>query len=114
MADKPKSEEVKHSETWVAFPKPYVFEGTTYDGIDLAPLCEGADSSVLSRAESYCRSNNIDLPFPPEQSWDYLCAVLSFGLSKPLEFFHRMPYRDAALLRTATQKRFFIDLASLG
>lgn len=114
MADKPKSEEVKHSDTWVAFPKPYVFEGTTYDGIDLAPLCEGADSSVLSRAESYCRSNNIDLPFPPEQSWDYLCAVLSFGLSKPLEFFHRMPYRDAALLRTATQKRFFIDLASLG
>lgn len=114
MADKPKSEEVKHSETWVAFPKPYVFEGTTYDGIDLAPLCEGADSSVLSRAESYCRSNNIDLPFPPEQSWDYLCAVLSFGLGKPLEFFHRMHYRDAALLRTATQKRFFIDLASLG
>lgn len=114
MAEKPKNEEVKHSETWVAFPKPYVFEGTTYDGIDLAPLCEGADSSVLSRVESYCRSNNIDLPFPPEQSWDYLCAVLSFSLGKPLEFFHRMPYRDAALLRTATQKRFFIDLASLG
>ena len=114
MVDQTKTKKVENSETRVAFPKPYLFEGTTYNGIDLAPLCDEADSSVLGRAESYCRSKGIDLPFPPEQSWEYLCAVLSFGLGKPIEFFHRMPYRDAALLRTAAQKRFFIDLASLG
>lgn len=112
MADKPKTEEVKHSETWVAFPKPYVFEGTTYDGIDLAPLYDGADSSVLSDAERYCRNNSVEMPFPPEQSWDYLCVVLSFGLSKPIEFFKRLPYRDAIILRSVTQKNFFIDVAS--
>ena len=79
--------------------KPYVFEGRTYEELDLSGL-ENATAGDLARAAKITSKKHKGLNAATLEMTAEYAAVMGHLVTKlPLEFFERMPAKDAIALK---------------
>lgn len=79
--------------------KPYVFEGRTYEELDLSGL-ENATAGDLARAAKITSKKHRGLnPATLEMATEYAATIGHLMTKLPLEFFERMPAKDAIALK---------------
>lgn len=79
--------------------KPYVFEGRTYEELDLSGL-ENATAGDLARAAKITSKKHRGLNAATLEMTAEYAAVMGHLVTKlPLEFFERMPAKDAIALK---------------
>lgn len=92
------AEEVDQEESLVfKFRKPYLFEGREFTEVDLSGLenTTGADLSAVNKILS--KSGTVS-PVP-EMSMDFSMHMAARVAKLPVEFFQRMPSREALRLK---------------
>lgn len=77
--------------TTVQFRTPYVFEGNTYTHVDLSGLEHMTAGDVIRVANMLKKNNDL----VPELSMKFACIMAARASKKPVEFFLRLPARDA-------------------
>lgn len=80
------------------FRKPYKFEGQEYTEVDLSGL-EDMVASDLCAAERILKKQGIVDPLM-EMSLPMACHLAARAAGKPVEFFERLPLREATKLKT--------------
>lgn len=95
--------------TFITFYQPYVFEGKTYDGIDIAPIYELTGRDLMD-LDAYFRRRGVVLQ-APEWNAEYIFALAARACSLPLEFFEQLPAVSAALVRATVQAAFLGRMA---
>lgn len=88
-------------EHFYSFEKPYVFEGKTYDGVDLEAL-EKTTTKDLYELDKYFAGKGKRM-LVPEVDREYCLAILAQANGLPLEFFNEMPARDSIRIRGRVQ-----------
>ena len=79
--------------------KPYVFEGRTYEKLDLSGL-ENATAGDLAQAAKITSKKHRGLnPATLEMATEYAATIGHLMTKLPLEFFERMPAKDAIALK---------------
>ena len=79
--------------------KPYVFEGRTYEELDLSSL-ENATAGDLAQAAKITSKKHRGLnPATLEMATEYAATIGHLMTKLPLEFFERMPAKDAIALK---------------
>lgn len=79
--------------------KPYVFEGRTYEELDLSDL-ENATAGDLAQAAKITTKKYRGLnPATLEMATEYAATIGHLMTKLPLEFFERMPAKDAIALK---------------
>ena len=79
--------------------KPYVFEGRTYEELDLSGL-ENATAGDLAQASKITSKKHRGLnPATLEMATEYAATIGHLMTKLPLEFFERMPAKDAIALK---------------
>jgi hypothetical protein len=88
----------------ITFSKPYVFEGETYDGIDLS-ACEDLTGNDAAKAEKILTARGENSMFP-EASSAYAFVIASLGTGKPVEFFQGLPLKDSTKVKNRVRACF--------
>lgn len=79
--------------------KPYVFEGRTYTEVDLSDL-ENATAGDMARAAKITSKKYRGLnPATLEMTTEYATTMGHLVTKLPLEFFERMPAKDAIAMK---------------
>lgn len=79
--------------------KPYVFEGRTYEELDLSGL-ENSTAGDLAQAAKITSKKHRGLnPATLEMATEYAATIGHLMTKLPLEFFERMPAKDAIALK---------------
>lgn len=91
--------------TFVAFGKPYTFEGQQFDGIDLAVLDDLSTEQLVQAERIFERSGGVSTL--KELNVEYACIVASIATGKPVEFFRGLPARDGNKVKTKVSAYFF-------
>lgn len=86
-------------EYWLSFKKPYKFEGTEYDGIDMEGIVELTTADMLW-AERHCSTETMINPVK-EMSTEVAMLLASRATGKPIEFFKFLPIPDMTHIRLA-------------
>ncbi len=76
----------------IKFNKPYLFEGRTYDGIDLSGMEEMTAADMIAVSKLVSRSSGVDVI--PEVSLEYACHFAARAANQPVEFFLYLPPRE--------------------
>ena len=85
----------------VKFRKPYRFEGQDYDGVDLSGL-EDLNAAALENVGRALLKKRPGLnPSTIEMTMEYAILLASRVAGKPLEFFERLPAKEAMKIKTA-------------
>ena len=79
------------------FRKPYVFDGKEYTEVDLSGL-EDATAADLSAVGKILSKSGMVSPMP-EMTMDFSQYMAARIAKKPVEFFQRMPAREAIKLK---------------
>lgn len=95
---------MENIELYVTFSKPYVFEGETYEGIDLS-VCEDLTGKDAAKAEKILAARGENTMFP-EASSAYAFVIASLGTKKPVEFFQGLPLRDSTKVKNRVRACF--------
>ena len=91
-------EELDQEESLVfKFAKPYVFEGQTYTEVDLSGL-EDTTAADLSAVNKILNKTGTVSPVP-EMSMDFSIYMAARVAKLPVEFFQRLPAREAVRLK---------------
>jgi hypothetical protein len=77
----------------VKFSKPYQFEGNTYKEVDLSGLDSLTAEDMIAADRYLSRNGNVSIM--PEMSVEYACFIACRATSHPIEFFRRLPPKDA-------------------
>lgn len=84
----------------VKFRKPYRFEGKDYDGVDLSGL-EDTTAAALENVGRILLKKRPGLnPSTIEMTMEYASLLASRVTSLPVEFFERLPAREAMKIKT--------------
>lgn len=80
--------------------KPYIFEGKTYESVDLSKLDELTISDMVS-VERRVRGLSLSGGTSPliEMTLNYACHLASVAASLPVEFFLGLPIADSMTLK---------------
>lgn len=89
----------------VQFSKPYPFEGKTYKEIDLAGLADLTAEDMIAADKYLNRSGNFSVM--PEMSIEYSCFIASRATDLPVEFFRRLPPKDAIKVKNRVTNFFY-------
>lgn len=85
----------------IKFRKPYRFEGQDYDGVDLTGL-EDLTAGVLENVGRTLLKKRPGLnPSTIEMTMEYANLLAARVAGKPLEFFERLPAKEAMKIKTA-------------
>lgn len=79
------------------FGKPYVFDGKEYTEVDLSGLMDTTGADLAAVGKIVARTG-ITSPMP-EMSVEFSQHMAARVSKKPVEFFQRMPARDAIRLK---------------
>jgi hypothetical protein len=83
----------------ITFKKPYLFEGQTYEGIDISNI-ENLSTKDLSTADRlYTQQGNISPA--AEMTTGYACIIANMVTQKPIEFFTNLPANEGIKVKTA-------------
>lgn len=83
----------------VKFKQPYKFEGNSYTDVDVSSI-ENLTAADLIDAEDILAKSGVNA-FVPELNFSYLIIVASKATGHPLEFFKRLPGREAIKIKRA-------------
>ena len=101
----PAPEAEAKEETLLTLSKPYTFEGQTYTEIDLAGL-ETLTAEDMIAAEKYLNRSGIISPIP-DMTLEHVCFMASRTSGLPVEFFKRLPPKDATKLKNKITTFFY-------
>lgn len=82
----------------LSFAKPYAFEGQEYTEVDLSGL-EDVTAAAISAVGKQLIKRGIVAP-NPEMTLDFAMYMAARITHKPVEFFARLPAREAIRLKT--------------
>ena len=88
----------------VKLSKPYVFEGVTYEEIDLNP-CADLTGNDAAQAEKILAARGENTLFP-EASSAYAFTLAGIATGKPVEFFNGLPLKDASRIKNRVRTFF--------
>lgn len=77
----------------VNFRKPYIFEGETFDSIDLSGLENLRAGDMIAVNKAMERGGSVNML--PEMSLEYACLISAKAAKKPVEFFQQLPPWEA-------------------
>ncbi|WP_297429316.1 phage tail assembly protein [Clostridium sp.] len=83
----------------ITFKKPYIFEGQTYDGIDLSNIENIATKDLLEVDKLYTKLGYVSPT--AEMTLAYACIIASKITQKSLEFFNNLPGNEIMKVKTA-------------
>lgn len=89
----------------VKFSKPYAFEGKTYKEIDLSGLDNLTAEDMIAADKYLNRNGNVSVM--PELSIEYSCFIASKATDLPVEFFRRLPPKDAIKIKNRVTNFFY-------
>ncbi len=88
-----KGQEAGGSPYLVQFKKPFIFEGASYEGIDLSGLESLSAADMIAVNKAIERGGTVNVL--PEMSLEYACLISSRACGKPVEFFKALPPKEA-------------------
>lgn len=77
----------------VKFKEPYLFEGASYDSVDLGGLEDLKAADMIAVNKIIERGGTVNVL--PEMSLEYACLISSRASGKPVEFFKFLPPKEA-------------------
>lgn len=77
----------------VKFREPYIFEGETFDSIDLSGLENLRAGDMIAVNKAMERGGSVNML--PEMSLEYACLISAKAAKKPVEFFQQLPPWEA-------------------
>ena len=78
----------------IKFKKPYRFEGKEYTEVDLNGL-DDLQASDMIAVNKYMQRTSAGIDVMPEVSLEYACVLASKAAKLPVEFFTRLPPKEA-------------------
>lgn len=81
----------------VVFKKPFIFEGVSYEEVDLSGLEELSAQDMIAANKIMERSGSVNAM--PELSLEYACIISARATGKPVEFFKALPPREAVKIK---------------
>ncbi|MGL5435994.1 MAG: phage tail assembly protein [Lachnospiraceae bacterium] len=91
----------------VTFAKPFVFEGKSYEKIDLSGLEDLAARDMIAVNKIMERSGTINML--PEMSLEYACLISGKATKLPVEFFQALPPKEAIKVKNKVTSFFFSE-----
>ena len=89
----------------VTFKKPFIFEGQTYESLDLSGL-ENLSTEQLCQAERiFERSGGVSAL--KEMNLEYAIIVANLATGLPVEFFKALPAREGSKVKNRVSAYFF-------
>ncbi|WP_445506767.1 hypothetical protein [Niallia sp. 03190] len=82
----------ENNEGLVKFANPYVFEGKTYNEIDLSGIDGLTTEDVMNAEDMLAKSGTMAMV--PEMNFTYLVIIASKVTGQPQEFFKYLPAKD--------------------
>lgn len=89
----------------VVFKKPFVFEGKTYDSVDLSGLEAMQASDMIAVQKIMERKGGVGTL--PEASLEYACVISARVSKLPIEFFKSLPAYDAMKIKICVTNFLF-------
>lgn len=90
----------------VKFKKPYVFEGTTYNELDLTPLNDMTAEDMIAVNKRMSRGA-FDAEAQPELTLEFALFMASRATKLPIEFFYRLPAKEGVKIKNRVVIFFF-------
>jgi len=91
----------------VTFTKPFVFEGKTYEKIDLCGLEDLAARDMIAVNKIIERGGTTNIL--PELSLEYACLISGKATKMPVEFFQSLPPKEAMKVKNKVSGFFFSE-----
>ena len=98
---------LQEEELLVKFSKPYSFEGQTYTEIDLSGM-ENLTTQDMVEAERYLNRTKV-ISSTPEMTIGYACSIAATASGMPVEFFERLPVREAVKVKACVVNFFYSE-----
>lgn len=89
----------------INFYKPYLYEGESYESIDLSGLEDVKAADMIEAQKVLSRSG--ELTSTPELSMNYACLIAHRVTGKPIEFFYNLPAKEAVKLKNLVSGFFY-------
>lgn len=88
-----KEQEIKDNPYLITFKKPFVFEGVSYNDVDLSGLEDLSAADMIAVNKIIERGGTVNVL--PEMSLEYACLISHRASGKPVEFFKALPPKEA-------------------
>ena len=92
-----KKQEAEDNPYLVVFKKPFIFEGSSYDNVDLSGLEELSAADMIAVNKTIERGGTVNVL--PEMSLEYACLISARATGKPVEFFKALPPKEALKIK---------------
>ena len=89
----------------INFYKPYLYEGESYENIDLSGLEDVKAADMIEAQKVLSRSG--ELTSTPELSLSYACFIAQRITGKPIEFFYNLPAKEDVKLKNIVSVFFY-------
>lgn len=99
------AEQEAEPETLVKFSRPYTFEGSTYQEIDLARMDDITGEDMIA-AEKYLTRLGVISPLP-DMTMEYACFIASKASGLPMEFFKGLQAKDINRVKNRVTSFFY-------
>ena len=95
------------SSTIVKFTKPFHFEDQTYTEVDLGGMADLTAEDMIAASNYLIRKGNVSPT--PEMNIEYACYIASRATGLPVEFFRRLPLKEAVKVKTRVTNFFYAE-----
>ncbi len=92
-----KKQEMVDNPYLVVFKSPVLFEGTSYDSVDLSGLENLSAADMIAVNKTIERGGTVNVL--PEMSLEYACLISARAAGKPVEFFKALPPKEALKIK---------------
>lgn len=92
-----KRQEVADNPYLVMFKKPVLFEGLSYDSVDLSGLENLSAADMIAVNKTIERGGTVNVL--PEMSLEYACLISARATGRPVEFFKALPPKEALKIK---------------
>ncbi len=92
-----KRQEVADNPYLVMFKKPVLFEGVSYDSVDLSGLENLSAADMIAVNKTIERGGTVNVL--PEMSLEYACLISARATGRPVEFFKALPPKEALKIK---------------
>ena len=92
-----KRQEVADNPYLVMFKKPVLFEGLSYDSVDLSGLENLSAADMIAVNKTIERGGTVNVL--PEMSLEYACLISARATGRPVDFFKALPPKEALKIK---------------
>lgn len=98
-------EDISTLDLVIKFNKPYFFEGTQYEGVDLSGLEDMTARDMIAAQKLLPGAGNGNVM--PEVTLEFACIMASRCTEHPVEFFRNLPAKEAVKLKNRVMNFFY-------